>query len=317
LKHVLITSNWFTQRYLDILKSNFEVTLNHRSRWLTEDELIQVIGDYDAVIAALDPFTQRVFQHAGRLKIIARRGIGYDNIDLKAASTKGVYVTITPVMEEHVAVAEFTVALILSLLRKIPQASRSLRSGSWERKAFLGKSMRETCVGVLGLGAIGSRVASILSSLGSKVVYSDPYVNSTQYTRVSLHELFMVSDVVTIHAPLTNETRGMVNMELLGKMKVGSYLVNTARAEIVDTQALIQALTSGILAGAAFDVFNVEPPANDELLKMENVLVTPHIAAYTEDSFAKIDEVCTENVIRVLIQGREPLYSVVQPKKHV
>ena len=281
-------------------------------RWYNEEELARIIPRYDGVIAGLDPFTSKVFEKACKLRIIARRGIGYDNIDLKAAKNRNVKITVTPVPEEHKAVAEFTVSLILDLLRNITSSDSSLKSGSWERAKFVGRSIDEACIGIVGLGHIGRKVAQMVRKLGARVLYYDPYVVDKEFKSVSsLGELFRRSSVVSLHVPHTNETHKMVCNQVLSKMKRGSYLIDTCRAEVVDKPDVLRALKTGILAGAAFDVLDREPPErNDPVLKMKNIIATPHIAAGTVTSFSKMDEVCVNNILRVLVQDKEPMHRI-------
>lgn len=315
---VLITAPWFTKNNLETLMKYFDVTLNDKGRWLTEDELMSIISDYDAVIAGLDPFTANVLERASKLRIIARRGIGYDNIDLTKAKERGIYVTNTPIPNEVNAVAEFTISLILALTRYVVKSHELMRKDPAlayrVRDSFLGKELDEMVIGIIGLGNIGSRVAEKLKLLGVKeIIYYDPYVNNPTYRRVNdLIELFSSSDVVTIHTPLTNETRGMINYEVLSRAKRGIFIVNTARAEVIVKEDLIRAIEEGIVAGAALDVFYKEPPdSNDYFMRSDKVIVTPHIAAFTERAFNDIDRICVENVIKVLIRNEEPNYRVV------
>jgi D-3-phosphoglycerate dehydrogenase len=307
---VLITSPWFTEEQLSILKKYFEVKTTGLQRWLTEDELQKIIHEYDAVIAGLDPFTKKVLEKAKKLKIIARRGIGYDNIDVDYACSHGIYVTNTPVPEEFDAVAEFTVALILSVVRNLCNAHDSLSKGSWERKSFIGRNLKNMTIGIIGLGNIGRRVALLLSSFESKIIYYDPFVNDTIFQKVDdLDELFKLSDIITIHLPLNEETRGLIDKKLLSSMKRGSYIINTSRAEIINKDDLIWALDSGIIRYVALDVLYKEPPdPNDDLLRRKNVFATPHIAAYTTDAFNAIDRVCVNNIIKVLLYNEKPDY---------
>lgn len=282
-------------------------------RWYTEKEIIKIIGRYDAVIAGLDPFTANVLKESSNLKLIARRGIGYDNIDVKAARELGIKVSTTPIPEEHASVAEFTITLMLSLLRNITFANASLKTGSWEREKFVGKGMTDVSIGVVGLGHIGRRVAQMAERLGAKVTYYDPYVQDQEFRSVAtLAELFEHSDLVTLHVPHTSETHEMVNSTVLERMKHGSYLVNTCRAEVVNTRDFKRALRDGTLAAAALDVFEEEPPSKtDPLLRIRNLIVTPHIAAGTLASFSKMDEICVDSVIRVLVENEEPQFRVV------
>ncbi|BFI75923.1 phosphoglycerate dehydrogenase [Sulfurisphaera ohwakuensis] len=308
---ILITSPWFTEGNLSILRKYFDVKTNSLQRWLTENELQDIISDYDAVIAGLDPFTKKVIEKAKKLKIIARRGIGYDNIDVEYACSHGIYVTNSPVAEEHEAVAEFTIGLILLSVRNLYNAHESLKNRSWNRETFLGRNLKSMVIGILGLGNIGKKVATLLSAFGSKIIYYDPYVYDPRFEKVDLYTLFKLSDIITIHMPLNNETQGIINKELLGIMKTGSYIINTSRAEIINKNDLLWAIDSGIIKYVALDVFYNEPPdLNDELLKRKNVFLTPHIAAYTLEAFNAIDKVCVNNIIKVLLYNEKPEYLI-------
>jgi len=306
---ILITAPWFTSLYLNKLKEHFIVDVNRMERWYTEDELSAMISNYDGIIAGLDPFTKDVLSKAKNLKIIARRGIGYDNIDLDYACSHGIYVTNTPVPEEFDAVAEFTVALILSVIKNLYDAHDSLSKGSWERKSFIGRNLKDMTIGIIGLGNIGRRVALLLSSFGSKIIYYDSFVNDTVFQKVDLYELFKLSDIISVHLPLNKETMGLIDKKLLSSMKRGSYIINTSRAEIINKDDLIWALDSGIIRYLALDVFYKEPPGlNDDILRRKNVFATPHIAAYTTDAFNAIDRTCVNNIIKVLLYNEKPDY---------
>ncbi len=292
------------------MKERFPITSNTLKRWFTEDELIQIINDYDAVIAGLDPFTERVIEKAERLEIIARRGIGYDNIDLGACKRKGIIVTNTPVHEEHQAVAEFTVALILDVTKNVTRSSNSLKKGSWAREVFIGRNVQGLIVGIIGLGNIGRIVARIMSAFGTRVIYYDPYVDSKEFKSVDLSELFALSDVISVHLPKTEQTTHLITSKYLNKMKQGSYLVDTSRSKVILHRDLMNAIKSGRIVSAAFDVFDEEPPLHEPLLGFENVVATPHIAGLTKESFGRIDDVCVSNVIKVLEEKGKPKFVV-------
>jgi D-3-phosphoglycerate dehydrogenase len=307
---VLITAPWFTKQYLDLLKERFDVTANSMKRWFTEEELLGIISDYQAVIAGLDPFTSKVIERAHNLKIIARRGIGYDNIDVESCKRRQIVVTNTPVPEEHQAVAEFTVGLILDAAKNITRSSNSLKSGSWERGAFQGRNIKGMTIGIVGLGNIGRMVAKIISAFGANVIYYDPYVKNPKFSAVDIDELFSKADVVSIHLPKTVETDHLIKSDLLDKMKQGSIIVNTSRSIAVVQEDLLKALRSGRIS-AALDVFDQEPPLhNDPLLELENVVATPHIAGLSVESFNAIDETCVNNVISVLKGRKAPKFVV-------
>lgn len=310
-KKVLITAPWFTKTCLEELKKSFEVTQNRNKTWFSENELTEFIGNYDGIIAGLDSFPDKVLEKASRLKIIARRGIGYDKIDLDYCKTHGIYVTNTPVPEEHLAVAEFAVGLIIDLLRNITMSHLSLKKGSWEREAFVGRDLITSRVGIFGLGHIGSRTAEILTSMGVKIIYCDPYVNDNRYLKVDARTLFEQCDIISVHLPKTDETTGIINEELLSRMKRGSYLINTSRGEVLNDADVVKFLDLGILKGVATDVFNKEPPEKNLLQSRDNVIATPHIAAFSENSFLKIDSICIRNLRNVLIEDSEPLFRIV------
>jgi len=315
--NVLIADEWFAEQHLKRLQEHFQVTRNTRGRWYRENELLDVIGEYDAVIAGQEPYTTPVLEKARKLKIIARRGIGYDNIDLETARKRHICITNTPVPAEHIAVAELTLTLILDLLRKTVFSCEFLRSDRykstrlWRREDFFGRGIHEIIVGIVGLGNIGREVAKLANILGSTVIYSDPYVNEPILKRVSLKELFERADVVTVHVRSTDETRGMINYDLFSRMKTGGCFVNTARPDVVKTNDLKLALKNGVLTAAAIDVFDVEPPIDDELLRMRNVIVTPHIAGFTYTSLDSIDGICADNVIAVLLNEGQPKNRIV------
>jgi D-3-phosphoglycerate dehydrogenase len=314
---VLIADEWFAEQPLKRLQEHFQVTRNTKGRWYRENELLDVIGEYDAVIAGQEPYTTRVLEKARKLKIIARRGIGYDNIDLETARKRHICITNTPVRAEHIAVAELTLTLILDLLRRTVFSCEFLRSDTykstrlWRREDFFGRGIHEIIIGIVGLGNIGREVAKLANKLGSTVIYSDPYVNEPTLKRVSLKELFERADVVTVHVRSTDETRGMINYDLFSRMKIGSCFVNTARPDVVKTNDLKLALKNGVLTAAATDVFDVEPPIDDELLRMRNVIVTPHIAGFTYTSLDSIDGTCADNVIAVLLNEGQPKNRIV------
>ncbi len=313
-KKVLITAPFFSDVPYQNLKKHFEVTSNDRNEWFTEEELSKIIYKYDAVVAGLDHFSSRVLSKADKLKIIARRGIGYDKIDVQFATNKGIWITTTPIAEEEVdAVSEFTIGLIFSIVKQITKADKSLRTGSWNRRVFMSRNLTKLTVGIFGLGNIGKKVASICKTLGSNVIYYDPYINDSSFSKVDVDELFSLSDIITIHTPLTPETKGFINKKLINTMKEDSFIINTARSQIIVTSDLKEALNENRIKGAAIDVFDEEPPKDKDLLRMDNIIVTPHIAAFTKESIEKMDEICASNIIRVLEENKEPMSAINKP----
>mgnify|MGYP001626365804 CR=1 FL=1 len=273
--------------------------------------LKSIIGDYDAlVVRSATKVTADVIERATRLKVIARAGAGLDNIDVEAARRRGVRVINVPEAVAN-AVAELTLGLIFALLRSIPQASESLKAARWEKASFVGRELAGMTVGVVGLGTVGTLVAQKLAALGARVV---AYRRSREALlsaaarlglepAPSLEELFRRCELVTLHVPYTSETHHLVSWRLLSSMARGSYLVNTARAWVVDGAALLRALDEGILAGAAVDVHYHEPPREEwewRLIRHPRVVATPHIGAQTREAGARIAKVLAARLLEAL-----------------
>jgi D-3-phosphoglycerate dehydrogenase len=259
----------------------------------SHDKLIEVIGEYDAIITRSGTALEAgVFEASQQLKIAARAGVGMDNVDVDAATLRGILVMNTP-EANTVAATEMTMALLLALCRRLPWADASIKRGEWTRSKFTGIQLYGKVLGVIGLGRIGSRVATRCQAFGMKVMAYDPYITEEAADRVhvklvgELDELLAAADVITVHTPLTEETRGMIGAAEIAKMKNGVRLVNCARGGIIDEQALYDGLASGKVAGAAMDVYTSEPPRSDllmRLLALDNVVATPHIGANTVEA---------------------------------
>lgn len=254
------------------------------------DELRRIIGDYDAlIIRSGTKVTADLLEAAERLRVIGRAGIGVDNIDLQAATSRGVIVMNTP-EGNTITTAEHAISLMTSLARQIPQATASLKAGRWEKSRFRGIELFERVLGVIGLGHVGSIVADRARGLRMRVIAYDPLVSADRAQRlgvdlVTLDELYATSDVISVHVPLTKETRGLVDAAAFAKMKRGVLLINAARGGIVDEAALLAALEDGRVARAALDVFSTEPPPPDHpLLARDDVIATPHLGAATEQA---------------------------------
>jgi D-3-phosphoglycerate dehydrogenase len=272
-------------------------------------ELKSIIGDYDAVILrGRTQVTAELLEAAGRLKVLGRAGVGVDNIDLSAASRRGI-VVLNATGGNVVSVAEHTLALILALVRHIARADASLKRGAWERRRFRGIALSGKTLGLLGVGRIGSEVAKRARPFGMRVVACDPYLSPERAEQlgielVTLASLLREADVVSVHAPLSEETRGLIGARELALMKPTAYLVNAARGGIVDEKALAEALKAGGLAGAALDVFEKEPvPADHPLLKFENVLAVPHLGAATHEAQTSVAVEICEAVRDALVSG--------------
>ena len=272
---------------------------------LGEGELAEKIRDYDALIVRSGTQVTRKIIEAGRkLKVIGRAGVGVDNIDVEAATEYGVLVINAP-EANTISAAEHTVALLLSLARKIPQANKSLKAGEWDRRKYMGVEVRGKTLGIIGLGRIGAEVARMALGLGMKVVAYDPYVSQERAKELGVSllpfdEVIRTADFLTVHVPLTNETYHMISDREFEMMKDGVRIINTARGGVIDEAALVRAIKSGKVAGAAIDVFEKEPPRDNELLKLEEVIVTPHLGASTEEAQRSVAVVIAEEVQRAL-----------------
>ena len=267
------------------------------------------LAEADALIVrSAVQVNQSVLDQAPRLRVIGRAGVGVDNVDLEAATAAGVLVMNTP-GGNAVSVAEHTVAFMLALARAIPQASVSTKSGKWEKKKFLGNEVRGKTLGILGLGSIGREVVKRARALEMRVLAADPYVSSQvaedlDVELVSLARLFAESDYITLHMALTPETRKVLSREAFEQMKPGVRIVNCARGEMIDQDALVEAMRSGKVAGAALDVFSPEPlPPDHPLLSMETVLATPHIAGSTEEAQEIVGVRIAEQIAEYLRNG--------------
>ena len=275
---------------------------------LDEDTLAEIVGGYDGwLIRSGTQVTARLLEAAGQLKVVGRAGVGVDNVDLEAATRRGVLVVNAP-DGNTISTAEHTCAMALALMRQIPQANASLRAGSWERKAFSGSELSGKVLGVVGVGKIGRAVAKRLQSFGMTVLGFDPVLTKEAgekmgLTLVGLDRIWAEADLITVHTPLNDATRGLLNAETLAACKPGVRLVNCARGGIIDEAALLAALESGHVGGAALDVFSEEPPETDLLRRLiahPNVVATPHIAASTEEAQEKVGRQVTEQVVRAL-----------------
>jgi D-3-phosphoglycerate dehydrogenase len=272
-------------------------------------EYSQHLGDADALfVRSAVKVNSDVLAKAPKLRVIGRAGVGVDNVDLPAATAANVLVMNTP-GGNAVAVAEHTLGLMLCMARSIPQASASTKSGKWEKKKFMGAELRGKTLGILGLGYIGQEVAKRARGFEMKIIASDPYANpkiaaDLGVSLVSLNELYAQSDYITLHVAITKETNGMLNDAAFAKMKPGVRIVNCARGELVDGEALARAIQSGKVAGAAIDVFETEPPAaGDPLLALETVLATPHIGGSTGEAQEIVGVRIVEQVVDYLQRG--------------
>ncbi len=273
------------------------------------EKLLQIIGDYDAVITRSGtPLTLQVFEAGKRLKVAGRAGVGIDNIDIDAATRHGVLVMNTP-EANTLAATELTMALMLALCRRLPRANDSIKRGEWTRSKFLGVQLNGKTLGIIGLGRIGSRVATRSQAFGMNVIAYDPYIKEEVAERIhvrllsELEELVRTADIISVHTPLTEETRGMVGTKEIALMKDGVKLINCARGGIYDEKALLEGLKSKKIAGAALDVYSSEPPKSDllkQLLARDDVVATPHIGANTSEAQRNVAVQVVQQVIEAL-----------------
>ena len=287
----ILISDQLEQTCIDIL-THEGFTVDNRPG-LSGADLLAVIGEYEGlVVRSATKVTSEVIARAGRMKVIGRAGTGVDNIDLDAATRKGILVMNTP-GGNTISAAEHTVSMLLSLARNIPQAHMSLVRGEWERKKFTGTEVFEKTLGVVGLGKIGREVASRCLGLGMKILGYDQVLAPEAAARLSIElvnlpELFRRADFITVHTPLTPDTKGLLSDETLARCKKGVRVINCARGGIIDEKALLRALESGHVGGAALDVFEIEPPKDNPLLRHPRVIVTPHLGASTEEAQEKV-----------------------------
>jgi len=300
---VLVTDP-LEQEGVQILKdAGFEVT---ESRKLAPEKLCEMIEGYDAVIVrSATKITRDVVGKGKNLKIIGRAGVGLDNIDIEAATLAGIIVMNAP-EGNTLSVAEHTIAMMMALVRNVPAASQSLKNGQWEKKKYTGTQLYGKTLGVIGLGRIGRRVAAIANSLGMKILGYDPYIDrsvldGTGITVVSLPGLLKQSDLITLHIPHDDSTRHLIGEDAFESMKDGVSIVNCSRGGIVDEEALSRHITSGKVKGAALDVFEKEPPdAGNPLLKMEQVIVTPHLGASTKEAQVSVAQQLAAQIVSAL-----------------
>ncbi|MBF0524332.1 MAG: phosphoglycerate dehydrogenase [Deltaproteobacteria bacterium] len=275
---------------------------------LAPEELAAIIGDYDALaIRSATKVTAAIIEAGKKLKVVGRAGIGLDNVDISAASKRGIVVMNTP-LGNTVTTAEHTITMMLALSRKIPQAVASLKSRKWEKSKFSGREVQDKVLGIVGLGKIGSIVADRALGLKMRVIGYDPFGTSEAaqamgVTLVTLDELLKQSDYVTVHTPKTKDTLNLFNKDNIAKMKRGAMLINCARGGIVNEVDLKEALESGQLAGAALDVFETEPPLDSPLLDLDNLICTPHLGASTVEAQKNVAVSVAEQIIDYLKTG--------------
>ncbi len=304
----VLVSDALSGEGLKVFQESKELTVDVKTD-LKPDALKEIIKDYDAlVVRSATKVTKEVIEAAKKLKFIGRAGVGLDNVDLEAATQKGIIVMNTPA-GNTISTAEHTFSMILALSRNIPQANSSTKKGEWKRSKFMGVELYGKILGVVGFGRIGSEVAKRALSFGMKILAYDPFLSApvAESIGVEIAELTKVlreSDYITVHTPLTDETRHMISDKEFSLMKKGVRVINCARGGIIDEPALVKALKDGKVAGAAMDVFESEPlSADNELLKLDNVVITPHLGASTEEAQVNVAVEVAE-IVRDALLGR-------------
>ena len=307
----------FPEDIKDFLSSHgFEVIGNPYSGAISEDQLIELIKGAEGTLAANEPYTARVFDALPALKVVSRVGVGFDAVDVKAATERGVIVTTTPVHELAQAMAEHTFALLLSLAKRVPQMNESLREGEW-RTTYWGRQVTDLyglTIGLLGVGRIGSEVAKRAKAFDMKIIYNDvlrreDLEQSLGMEYVTFDKLLAESDVLSLHTPLLASTRGIINDAAFSRMKASAILVNTARGAVVDEAALVRALESGRIAGACIDAYSAEPLAPPHPLyklqdRLPNLIMTPHLGYGSRTGRAMIYHAANQMIDA--IEGRVP-----------
>ncbi|WP_099157019.1 phosphoglycerate dehydrogenase [Virgibacillus ndiopensis] len=313
---VLISSRMFGKQNdepLNLIKKNgCEVVDNpYQGSTLNQDQLIELIEGVDAAIVGDDYFSKKVIEKANKLKVISKYGVGTDRIDVEAATKKGIVVTNTPGSNKD-AVADMVFTLMLSISRQIFQAVNVVQRGEW--KVVIGHELSRKTLGIIGLGRIGKEVAVRAQGFNMEILAFDPhpdkeFIQSYKIKMVDLQTLLSTSDFVTLHLPSLLSTKGMLDKDKIHSMKKDAFLINTARGDIIDELALYNALKERKIAGAALDTLQKEPPSNNPILTLDNVIVTPHIGGHSYESNYNMGMASSQNIIKVL-NGEKPLYSV-------
>ena len=292
-------------------QAGLNIRLHPRTGNRTPAEVAEILGDAVGVIASTDPFDVSVFASCPNLKVIARTGVGVDAIDMAAATQAGVVVATTPGANEA-AVADHALAMILALQRRLTENDAAVREGRWDRAGSrTPRDLYGATVGLIGSGVIGRAVIRRLRAFGSTIVIYDPFLTEAPEgtALVDLPTLLTRSDVITVHAPLTDGTRGLLGAEQFAAMKPGAYVVNVSRGGIIDENALAESLSSGHLGGAGLDTFEREPIGDSPLRGLPTVILSPHIAGLSHRSIAAMTEAATQAVLDV-VQGRAPAHPI-------
>ncbi|MCX7910599.1 MAG: phosphoglycerate dehydrogenase [Endomicrobia bacterium] len=293
---------------LELLLNHPEIQVDIKPK-PTQEELQNLIRDYEGLLIRSEvKVTKEIIESADKLKLIVRAGTGVDNVDINAANKKGIIVMNVP-GGNTISACEHTIGLILAMVRNIPQAHNSLKSGRWEREKFVGNELQGKTLGLIGLGRIGSEVAKRMKAFDMRIIAYDPYVSEEYANQLgvelkSFEDLLKESDIISLHIPKTDSTKNLINKETISKMKDGVKIVNCARGGIINENDLYEALKSGKVSSAALDVFEKEPPDfSSSLFKMENVVFTPHLGASTEEAQVKIAQEVSLMIVDFFTKG--------------
>ncbi|MGQ9637375.1 MAG: phosphoglycerate dehydrogenase [Thermodesulfobacteriota bacterium] len=303
----ILISDPLSPKGMEILEKAKNIQFDYKPG-LSQEELKKILPDYDAIIIRSETkLKKELIDGCQRLKVIGRAGIGLDNVDLAAATKKGIVVMNTP-MENAIAAAEHTIAMMMAISRKIPQANASMKSGKWEKRRFIGVELYNKILGIIGIGVIGTIVADRARGLKMRVIGYDPYLSKEVAEKkgvelVSLDELLRRSDFITIHTPLTEETRNLIGKSAFEKMKPGVIVINCARGGIINEKDLYEAIKAGKVAGAALDVFEVEPAIGNPLLELDEVIGTPHLGASTGEAQENVSIAIAQQIVDYFVSG--------------
>lgn len=307
MKHNILVSDPISTDGLQSLLNHSDFNVDIKTD-LDEQSLLDIIGNYEGLIVrSQTQVTQQVIKKANKLKVIARAGVGVDNIDIDAATLQGILVINAP-DGNTISATEHSVAMILAMARNIPQAHASLKNKEWNRKAFKGVELYQKTLGVIGAGRIGIGVAQRLQSFGMKVLAYDPYLTEDKAQQLgvklaTIDEIARQADFVTVHTPLTPKTKGIVNADFFSKAKPTLQIINVARGGIINEDDLLNALDNNQIARAALDVFENEPPTDSPLIEHEKIIVTPHLGASTIEAQEKVAVSVSEEIIDILENG--------------
>jgi D-3-phosphoglycerate dehydrogenase len=303
----ILVADSIAKRGVETMRSNPAFHVDEKTG-LKEDQLCEIIGEYDAVVVrSQTKITKKIIEAGKKLRVIGRAGVGVDNVDVDAASKRGIIVMNTP-GGNTISTAEHSFAMIMSLARKIPQAHASMKAGKWDRKSFEGTELYGKTLGIVGMGRIGTEVAKRAIVFGMKVLAYDPFLSASKAKSldvevVELDELYKRSDFITVHVPATEQTRGMINKDTIAKMKKGVRLVNCARGGIIVEADALEAIKAGHVAGVAIDVYDPEPPKELPLREVDQAILTPHLGASTHEAQETCGIEIAEQIAEALAGG--------------